>query len=400
MPCLIAWPTDLLSTFSSLQDQTGKIIQGHRIIDINHFFEQFVEISQHQSLFQCGLSTMHIKSEKRCGLQSQLTIICKLCKKKFKVTTTPEDLNKMAVTGVLAAGCGRAQLNQFSSSLDLPTISNDLYVTTQDEVYDEWEVTAWDEMRKAGIMEKEAALNEGRVTQDGTPIIDVILDGCWCKRSYKTNYSALSGAATKIGRRSGKVLFMAVKNKYCCICARAQKRNDTPKPHEYQNYSGASTSMESCIIFEGFKQSIAMHGVIYGRFIADGDSSTYAKILETRPYDNITVEKIGCRNHILRNFCNKMQNLKVETKYAIKDRKLLTNNTILSARKYICDAIKYHNSQEEKSSAIKKLHQDLAASIYHGFGQHAGCNKELCKEETTIDMTTFLTASCGNGSGF
>lgn len=80
--------------------------------------------------------------------------------------------------------------------------------------------------------------------------------------------------------------------------------------------------MESTITAEGFKRSTEMHGLIYGRYIADGDSSTYAKILDTRPYLSITVEKIGCRNYILRNFCSKMQILKTETAYKLAERKL------------------------------------------------------------------------------
>lgn len=45
------------------------------------------------------------------------------------------------------------------------------------------------------------------------------------------------------------------------------------------------------------------HTLIYSRFIADGDSSTYAKILEAHPYSNHSVEKINFKNHIgIKNF--------------------------------------------------------------------------------------------------
>ncbi|KAL4720785.1 hypothetical protein ACJJTC_015668 [Scirpophaga incertulas] len=52
--------------------------------------------------------------------------------------------------------------------------------------------------------------------------------------------------------------------------------------------------MESEIIVEGFKNSINMHNLIYGKLISDGDSSTYSKILQARPYSDLTVEKIEC----------------------------------------------------------------------------------------------------------
>ncbi|XP_050672167.1 uncharacterized protein LOC126970359 [Leptidea sinapis] len=46
---------------------------GHRIIDFNHFTSELVKISQHKSLFKCGLSTMKLISEHRIGLQSEYT---------------------------------------------------------------------------------------------------------------------------------------------------------------------------------------------------------------------------------------------------------------------------------------------------------------------------------------
>jgi hypothetical protein len=38
----------------------------------------------------------------------------------------------------------------------------------------------------------------------GIPYISVIVDGAWCKRSYKTNYNASSGVACIIGMRTKK----------------------------------------------------------------------------------------------------------------------------------------------------------------------------------------------------
>lgn len=72
----------------------------------------------------------------------------------------------------------------------------------------------------------------------------------------------------------------------------------------FKNYEGSASSMEKEIIVEGFKSSIpigSLYGVIFGRMIADGDSSTYAAILKAKPYETegVTVEKIECRNHIL-----------------------------------------------------------------------------------------------------
>lgn len=66
-----------------------------------------------------------------------------------------------------------------------------------------------------------------------------------------------------------------------------------------------------------------MYGIIYKRLIADGGASTYAKIFIANPYQsqNLTVEKIECRNHILQNFCKKLRNLAKDTKFSLANRK-------------------------------------------------------------------------------
>lgn len=364
------------------QIQTETHDLGHRVIDVNHFTSQLVQLSQHESLFNCGLASLKLVSEHRIGLQSEFTFVCSMCNYKNKIKSSLADVNKDAVAGIMAAGCGQAHLKQFSAAIGLPIMSDYTYNKMQDEVCNDWEETAWDEMKIAGEKEKEAAINEGRVTKDGTPMIDVIVDGCWSKRSYRTNYAALSGAAAIIGRRFGQVLYMCVKNKYCCICARAQNKKETPREHVcYKNFDGASTAMESQIISEGFKQSIEMHGLIYARLIADGDSSTYAKIINARPYPGITVSKIYCRNHLLRNYCNKLHQLTSDTHFNVTDRKYLTQQKILRSRKYVCDAIKLHKESQNTNG----LYEDINTSIDHAFNSHEKCNQLLCKKHLQVD---------------
>ena len=75
--------------------------------------------------------------------------------------------------------------------------------------------------------------------------------------------------------------------------------------------------MEAAIICEGFKRSEEMYKIRYAKLIADGDSSVY-KILESRPFKHLTVEKVECKNHLLWNMCTRLK------KMCIRDR----NNTL------------------------------------------------------------------------
>lgn len=130
--------------------------------------------------------------------------------------------------------------------------------------------------------------------------------------------------------------------------------------------------METEIIVEGFKASIPTYGIIYERMIGDGNASTYAAILKAKPYK--TVEKIECRNHILRNFCKKLRSLTTETKYVFAHRKMLTNVKILTMRKSIVQCIRHHKASESpRNVAISRLHNDIINCVAHAFGDHRMC---------------------------
>lgn len=117
--------------------------------------------------------------------------------------------------------------------------------------------------------------------------------------------------AALVGYRTKKVLYFGVKNKFCSVCVRV-KSNETPKKHDcFKNWktSDGSAGMEASIVMEGFKQSESTYGIRYHKLIADGDSSVYKQILDARPYKHLTVEKVECRNHLLRNLCRKLRDM-------------------------------------------------------------------------------------------
>ncbi|KAK8789244.1 hypothetical protein V5799_020980 [Amblyomma americanum] len=115
--------------------------------------------------------------------------------------------------------------------------------------------------------------------------------------------------AAIVGHRTGKVLYLGVKNKVWAMCRRTPQ-GATPKEHQcHKNWQGSSKSMEQAIVVEGFKKSIELHGIKYTKLIADGDSSTYRSIVAAAPYGNQQVEKIKCRNHLLRNYAAKIREI-------------------------------------------------------------------------------------------
>ncbi|XP_064480411.1 uncharacterized protein LOC135393960 [Ornithodoros turicata] len=261
---------------------------------------------------------MEIVSEHRRGLCSSFSLKCRMCLRKDVVTTEAPvdqlvqqrmDVNSSAVNGIVSIGSGFSGLRELLGALDIPGMAGSTYSKYQDIAAKGIDETAWEEIRKAGIEEARLAREAGDVDADGFPIITVVADGAWCKRSYKNKYDALSGLAVIVGYRTKKVLFLGVRNKFCTLCA-SSKAGSSPKKHLcFKNWDSSSTSMEKDIVVEGFRRSIELHGVKYLQLIADGDSSTYKSILEAAPYQHQVVQKVECRNHLLRNYVSRLRDV-------------------------------------------------------------------------------------------
>lgn len=114
-----------------------------------------------------------------------------------------------------------------------------------------------------------------------------------------------------------------------------------------------------------------MYGVKYHQLIADGDSSCYKKILNVRPYGNLGIEKIECRNYLLLNFCNKLKAITVDTRFPLHIRKLIASR-ILRMRKAVKGAIHYRKNKfiDNKFRKIAFLKKDIDNIICHVLGKH------------------------------
>jgi putative phage-type endonuclease len=191
------------------------------------------------------------------------------------------------------------------------------------------------------------------------------------------NFLRLFQAAI-VGYRTRKVLFLGVKNKYCTSCARAEAKDEAAKPHTcYKNWgmNQSSTSMEAAIICEGFRKSEEMYKIRYDKLIADGDSSVYKKILESRPYKHLTVEKVECKNHLLRNMCTKLKAVtcsKTEKSSVVLRKKIGDN--LLRCRVAVTKATQHRKSEDRPiTEKINNLREDILNIPSHVFGEHKRC---------------------------
>ena len=124
----------------------------------------------------------------------------------------------------------------------------------EEQIGQAWEVILAEEMAKAGEEERQLAI-QNNDSFEGVPAITVTVDAGWSKRSHKHSFNAKSGVAVIIGNATKKLLYLAVRNKYCSICAVAENKGVPPKQHKcFKNWEGSSCGMESDMIVKGFDQ--------------------------------------------------------------------------------------------------------------------------------------------------
>lgn len=218
-------------------------LEGRRIVDVQHFIDSLIMISNHAPQFGCSLQNLKIIKETKRGLASKITFKCNMCMaiETIKTVSDYEDVNNSAVLGITNVGSGYTHLAELHSTLNIPTFSSRTFDKIQENIADLWEETAMEEMAKAAEEEKELAIECGDVTADGTPLVTVVCDGVWAKRSYRSNYNSMSGAAAIVGFKTKKVLYLSVRNKFCLTCQ--IHPDNTPQHKCYKNWHGSSSAM-------------------------------------------------------------------------------------------------------------------------------------------------------------
>lgn len=135
----------------------------------------------------------------------------------------------------------------------------------------------------------------------GTLDIAVSCDGTWQKRGQES----LFGIEAVIAADSGKVLDYEIQSKSCQNCqAHSHWDRDTAKYREWKeahkaicniNFAGSSGSMEAVGSVVLWNRSLEVHDFRYTIFIGDGDSSSYKKVVASKPYgEDVTITKSDC----------------------------------------------------------------------------------------------------------
>ncbi len=212
----------------------AQVMQGARIIPLDKLSDTITELSSHSA--NCG-GTCTVTRENRSGLATTLHLACRNCAEVFTLQSSElihsENMSRRwgvnvgAVWGQMATGGGAARLNETFAAVEVPALSKTTFVAIEEEIGRAWANLLTQEFLSAGREERQLAEEKGAYHQ-GVPSVAVTVDGGWSKRSHKHSYNAKSGVGVIIGNATKKLLFVGVRNKYCCVCAVAERKQQPP----------------------------------------------------------------------------------------------------------------------------------------------------------------------------
>ncbi|KAF2886041.1 hypothetical protein ILUMI_20131 [Ignelater luminosus] len=97
--------------------QKSVVLEGHRSVDFQYFFNSLKLMSAHGQKYSCNLESIEVISEEKNGLQLTFKFKCNMCCKEFKIpaTETNENLlniNSATVEGITSIGGGYYNLEE------------------------------------------------------------------------------------------------------------------------------------------------------------------------------------------------------------------------------------------------------------------------------------------------
>ena len=141
---------------------------------------------------------------------------------------------------------------------------------------------------------------------EGATRCHVSYDASWHRRGHYSN----QGFGAAIDSTSGKVLDFGVMQRVCRKCSFWPEERQTSFPEDYAvfienhadctiNFTGTSQAMEGAIAVDLWNRSIPRNQLVYSTYIGDGDSSSFKRVVESKPYGSReVVRKEECLGHV------------------------------------------------------------------------------------------------------
>lgn len=299
--------------------------------------------------------------ETRYGLGSLLKIHCNNCNEINNVPTGKRhgqntwDINTKLGAAVVFCGLGEMTVNNFLAALNIPTVTSVTFKRREREVGSIFEAVANETCN-------EALAEEKKRSQDAEKF-SVSFDAGWQTRGSGRNYASLSGHASMIGEKTGKILSYAVRCKKCRFCDKAPVSAEVNKHDCRRNWEKSSKAMEPDMALE-MLHDLKARDFHVKHLIMDNDSTTLAK---AKMSFDPNIQKISDFNHTKKNLASKLYDIKKEKKYPLLGPKSI---------QHLLKCFSYAVKSNEDTDTLKR---NLDSIPLHVFGNHKKCEKKWCK---------------------
>ncbi|XP_072035542.1 uncharacterized protein, partial [Amphiura filiformis] len=258
------------------------------------------------------------------------------------------DVNTKAALGMLHAGMGPTQVNNFLTTMNLPHVYENLLKRREREVGPHVEIAAKRACQEATKEETADMEEQGGVVAS--------YDMGWQKRGRAHN--SLTGHGVMIGSKTQKIIGYATKNKWCKQCHHDnQNKNSPPKDHDCRmNWHKSSKAMEPDVALTIGKE-LQQQGAELSHIVGDEDASTIKQLREGL---NPNIKKVSDVIHSKRSLASHLYDIK-------KTKSEVTEGVIHHILKCYSYAINQNKGNAEG------IQRNLQAIIPHCYGEHIKC---------------------------
>lgn len=292
---------------------------------------------------------------KRCGYAHSLTIKCEepVCMWSKSFSTSPEikkekqskgrnmyEVNVRSVIAFREIGCGYASMNTFSSLMNVKCLSETPFQHIN---------------KKVMVSYKNVAMNSMKVAASEAPRVDIVnempctrvsVDGSWQRRGH----ASLHGVVTAIAGE--KCVDVEIKSRHCFGCKMWKGKENSSEYEIWKlghycqiNHDRSSGAMESTGAVDIFSRSVSQNNLIYKEYLGDGDTSSFADVVKSKPYEayDVIPVKLECIGHVQKRLGTRLRNMVKShkgTKTPLSGRGKLTDKCINSMQNYYGMAIR------------------------------------------------------------
>ena len=329
------------------------------------------------------LKPVEIIRERKLGLKYHFEIHCTSCnwketfsnsKNSVNLTQKPgfntAAINLQSVMAFREIGCGFAAMQTFSNIMNMESpMSVTTYNNINLKLHSAYSSAALKSTTEAADETRKKVLNDEAYNDNAIADCQVSIDGTWQRRGHLS----LNGVVVAVSKENGKVVDTAVMSKQCKGCQlwskmkNDERYNDWKLNHDCQaNHNKSSGAMEGAGAVEIFKRSIMKNKLRYVSYIGDGDTSSYAEVIASNPYENVQVEKLECIGHVnkrmgtrCRRLLQKYRGKKLGDGKVLSGKGRLTNKAINVLQNY------YGMSIRQNTDNLYAMKKGVWAVLFH-----------------------------------